>query len=96
MFAILVINKFMIAKKEHLSFNSKEKRLDIATLAVVLIESLQLKLLKAFGPRPVTLLEWDMFSCEFCEIFKNTFFSRTLLATASKSISRPLVSVFFV
>ena len=47
----------MIAKKEHLSFNSKEKRLDIATLAVVLIESLQLKLLKAFGSRPATLLE---------------------------------------
>ena len=56
MFAVLVINKFMIAKKEHLSFNSKERRLD-NHLSIVLLESLQLKLLKAFGPRPATLLE---------------------------------------
>ena len=27
---------------------------------------------------------WQLFSCEFCEIFKNTFFHRTPLVAASE------------
>ena len=37
---------------------------------------------KVVGFRPATLLKkrlWRMFSCEFCQIFKNTFFYRTSL-----------------
>ena len=35
-----------------------------------------------------------MFSCEFCEIFKNTFFKDRLRATASNTSSRMLLSDF--
>ena len=41
---------------------------------------------KIAGLRPATLLRqrlWQMFSCEFCEIFTNTFFYRTPLVAAS-------------
>ena len=41
--------------------------------------------------RPATLLKKEtlaqVFSCEFCEIFKNTFFTEHLRTTASVSIS---------
>ena len=41
---------------------------------------------KVAGLRPVTLLKKTLaqvFFCEFCEIFKNTFFPKHLWATAS-------------
>ena len=41
---------------------------------------------KVAGVQPGTLLKRDatqVFSCEICEIFKNTFFCRTALAATS-------------
>ena len=39
------------------------------------------------APRPETFIQEDIlaqvFSCEFCKIFKNTFFYKTLLVVAS-------------
>ena len=43
---------------------------------------------KVAGLRPATLLKKEtlaqVFSCEFCEISKSTFFTEHLLATASE------------
>ena len=36
-----------------------------------------------------------MFSCQFCEISKNTFFTEHLLATASKAVSLDVNDVCF-
>ena len=41
---------------------------------------------KVAGLRPASLLKkrlWHVFSCEFCEAFKNTFFHRTPPVAAS-------------
>ena len=35
-----------------------------------------------------------MFSCEFCEIFKKTFFARFLRATASVTFGRKALTTF--
>ena len=42
-----------------------------------------LKILQIHRKPPVP--ESQLFSCEFCEIFKNTYFYRTPLVAASKS-----------
>ena len=44
---------------------------------------------KVTGLRPATLLKKRLaqaFSCEFCEIFKNTFFTEHLCTTASETL----------
>ena len=52
---------------------------------------------KVAGPRMETLAQ--VFSCDFCEISKNTFFSRTPLVAASvkarKGISSPIIAELF-
>ena len=54
---------------------------------------------KAAGLRPAILLKKrlcyiQMFSCEFCEIFKNTYFHRTPLVTANWS--KNYISFLFI
>ena len=60
-----------------------------------MLESL---LIKLQGVTPATLLKktlTQMFSCEYREIFKNTFFTERLRETASENISgwRPTYSL---